>query len=99
MKVRTADRRRRDPHDGVRRFLDGRIRDRVDSYVALAVPGECSHGVTSFLERGDGRSWALFVSSPDPDMRDDAPNPPSESSWRECPRLRMGCTRQSPRGK
>jgi hypothetical protein len=46
MPVRSADRRRRDADDRVRRLLDRRIGHRVDADVALPVPGNGLHGLT-----------------------------------------------------
>ena len=44
VQVGTADAGRRDADDRVGRLLDGRVGDGVDADVALAVPGDSSHG-------------------------------------------------------
>src|SRR5690606_22381899 len=44
MQVRTADRGRRHPDDGVGRLGDARIRHVVHTDVAFALPGHCLHG-------------------------------------------------------
>ena len=43
VQVRTADRRRGDPHDRIRRLLDHRIRNLIDPDVFGSVPDHCLH--------------------------------------------------------
>ena len=46
VEIRTADRRRGDPHDGIGRFPDRRVRNRVDPNVFHTVPRQSLHSAS-----------------------------------------------------